>query len=76
MQSNAISSDQLAEIQRQLAEQLKAQGIDPSVLSGTSSTAPPLRRRPQQQNHHNNKKQSGGGNKKSQKPSIELSILN
>jgi hypothetical protein len=77
MQSNAISVDQLAEIQRQLAEQLKAQGIDPSVLAGASATLPPPRRRQQQQHQNgNNKKQQQNGNKKNNKPSIELSILN
>uniref|UniRef100_A0A914YBW2 CUE domain-containing protein n=1 Tax=Panagrolaimus superbus TaxID=310955 RepID=A0A914YBW2_9BILA len=75
MQSNAISVDQLAEIQRQLAEQLKAQGIDPSVLAGACGTAPPPRRRQQQYQNGNNKKQQNG-NKKNNKPSIELSILN
>jgi hypothetical protein len=74
MQSSAISSDQLAEIQRQLNEQLKAAGIDPSILSNASSTAPPPRRRPQQ--NSNNRKQQNGNNKKNNKPSIELSILN
>lgn len=79
MQSNAISVDQLAEIQRQLAEQLKAQGIDPSVLCGASGTLPPPRRRQQQQHHqngNNKKQQQQNGNKKNNKPSIELSILN
>lgn len=74
MQSNAISADQLAEIQRQLAEQLKAQGIDPSILAGASGTVPPQRRRQPQQN--NKKLQQQNGNKKNNKPSIELSILN
>jgi hypothetical protein len=74
MQSNAMSADQLAEIQGQLNEQLKALGIDPSILAGASTTAPPPRRRPQQ--NSNNKKQNGNANKKNNKPSIELSILN
>jgi len=76
MQSEGLSVDQLAEIQRQLAERLKAQGIDPSVLAG-SSGAPAPRRRPQPK-EQGNKKNDGTtqkGNKKNKNSRIELSIL-
>ena len=76
MQSEGLSADQLAEIQRQLAERLKAQGIDPAILAG-SSGAPAPRRRPQPK-EQGNKKNDGAsqkGNKKNKSSRIELSIL-
>ncbi|KAE9555323.1 hypothetical protein FO519_001482 [Halicephalobus sp. NKZ332] len=77
MQSEGLSADQLGEIQRQLAERLKAQGIDPSVLAGSSGAPAPRRRPPPKE--QGNKKNDGAsqkGNKKNNKSSrIELSIL-
>ncbi|KAL3069475.1 hypothetical protein niasHS_018200 [Heterodera schachtii] len=49
LKSDTVSADQLAEIQRQIAETLKAKGIDPSVLGagfGTATTVAARRRPP------------------------------
>lgn len=74
MQSQGLSTDQLAAIQRQVAESLKAQGIDPSVLASGAPVAP--RRRPQKE-QTGKKPIQKGGNKKNQKDSqIELSVHN
>ena len=76
MQSEGLSADQLAEIQRQLAERLKAQGIDPSVLAASSGAPAPRRRPPTKE--QGNKKNDGAsqkGNKKNKSSRIELSIL-
>uniref|UniRef100_A0AC34QAN4 CUE domain-containing protein n=1 Tax=Panagrolaimus sp. JU765 TaxID=591449 RepID=A0AC34QAN4_9BILA len=73
MQSEGLSTDELAEIQRQLAERLKAQGIDPNVLA-SSELAPVVSRRPQKDNKKAaNADQQKGKNKPSAQ--IKLSIL-
>lgn len=47
MKSDALSADQLADLNKKLQESLKAQGIDVSVLSGIGGfSAMPARRRP------------------------------
>ncbi|VDK77996.1 unnamed protein product [Cylicostephanus goldi] len=44
MQSDVLSPDQLEALQRKLAEQLAACGIDASVLSGVTAGDMPVRR--------------------------------
>lgn len=44
MQSDALTSEQLEALQRSLAEQLAAFGIDASVLSGVTGGDMPVRR--------------------------------
>lgn len=47
MKSDALSADQLADLNRKLQESLKAQGIDAAVLSGIGGlSSMPVRRRP------------------------------
>ncbi|VDM47565.1 unnamed protein product [Toxocara canis] len=46
MKSDALSADELADLNKKLQETLKAQGIDESVLSGIGSGTMPVRRRP------------------------------
>uniref|UniRef100_A0A183CT97 ATP-dependent RNA helicase RhlE n=1 Tax=Globodera pallida TaxID=36090 RepID=A0A183CT97_GLOPA len=53
LKSDSVSADQLAEIQRQIAESLKAKGIDPSVLANFGSTTVARRRPPNQQTARN-----------------------
>uniref|UniRef100_A0A0M3IUQ1 Phenylalanyl-tRNA synthetase alpha chain n=1 Tax=Ascaris lumbricoides TaxID=6252 RepID=A0A0M3IUQ1_ASCLU len=45
MKSDALSADELADLNKKLQETLKAQGIDASVLSGIGSGTMPVRRR-------------------------------
>ncbi|VDM70023.1 unnamed protein product, partial [Strongylus vulgaris] len=71
MQSDVLSPDQLEALQRKLAEQLAACGIDASVLSGVTAGDMPVRRP---------RKTDGarrGGPMKAEKNSIhpQLSIL-
>ncbi|KAK6730771.1 hypothetical protein RB195_007317 [Necator americanus] len=71
MQSDVLSPDQLEALQRKLAEQLAACGIDASVLSGVTGGDMPVRRP---------RKTDGarkGGAMRTEKPSIrpQLSIL-
>lgn len=71
MQSDVLSPDQLEALQRKLAEQLAAVGIDASVLSGVVGGDMPVRRP---------RKQDGtrrGGQMKAEKTAIrpQLSIL-
>uniref|UniRef100_A0A915C0V4 Spermatogenesis-associated serine-rich protein 2 n=3 Tax=Parascaris univalens TaxID=6257 RepID=A0A915C0V4_PARUN len=45
MKSDALSADELADLNKKLQETLRAQGIDASVLSGIGSGTMPVRRR-------------------------------
>uniref|UniRef100_A0A915DHG2 Uncharacterized protein n=1 Tax=Ditylenchus dipsaci TaxID=166011 RepID=A0A915DHG2_9BILA len=58
MQSDALSADQLADLQRRIEETLRSQGIDPSVLSEFSSQSVAPRKRV------SNKSNGGGGNRR------------
>lgn len=44
--AEGLSADALADIQRRLAETLKAQGIDTSLISGDTQVGAPRRRPP------------------------------
>lgn len=71
MQSDALSEEQLADLQRRIEETLKAQGIDPSVLSEIGSGAAPRRRPPQKKPPRKDQRADKGRHQ----PQVELSIL-
>lgn len=72
MSSDALSQDQLADLQRTLQQSLAAHGIDASVLSGVTNGDMPARKQPQRKPQERKGGQKDGG--KSARP--QLSILN
>ncbi|KAI6182697.1 hypothetical protein M3Y97_00408700 [Aphelenchoides bicaudatus] len=65
--SDALNADQLANIKAQVAKNLEAQGIDPSILAiiaSSDSAAPPRRRQNQQARAKDNGKPTNKENKK------------
>lgn len=71
MQSDALSEEQLADLQRRIEETLKAQGIDPSVLSDIGSGGAARRRPPPKKPQRKEQRPDKGRNQ----PQVELSIL-
>lgn len=78
MQSDAFSSDQLAELQRKIEERLRSQGIDPSILTdiGASGAVAPRKRVPNKNNgNRGDHKPSSNRNPKGQGKMKSLTIL-
>uniref|UniRef100_A0A0R3RPQ8 UBA domain-containing protein n=1 Tax=Elaeophora elaphi TaxID=1147741 RepID=A0A0R3RPQ8_9BILA len=76
MKSDALTAEQLADLNKKLQESLKAQGIDASILSGISSkNGMPVRRRPPGRGGQSNSTRGGRGKVQSSNSNSKASVV-